>query len=196
MNTTETRVFSSLQLHPQVVQRLTGPLPPPSHPPISSTHPLPKVPIITNYAPQLPMGPGPILQFPFPYPPQAMVAASTSAPPVSSHDPAHQRRAESVETAVREPKQLSSREEDLALQMRHQQQQHLKLVQAQQQQQQHAAHAQLVTAHPMQGERLREEVRICESGSWSVCVCTRAHLLVYMSMQVLVHHMVFSTCKY
>lgn len=153
-------IFLFFQLHPQVVQRLTGPLPPPSHPPLSSSHTNSKVPIITNYAPQLPMGPGPILQFPFHYPQigTAPMVAVTSAgnvavPTASSHSSSYQRRTESLEPAatVREVKRIPSREEEFAFHMRQQQQ---LLQQAAVAQQQHAhvhPHAQLVTPHLVQG---------------------------------------------
>ena len=66
---------------------------------------------------------------------------------------------------------MSSREGELALQMRHHQ--HLKLVQAQQQ---HHAHAQLVTGLPMQGERRGEK---------RGCLCMRMHEMLSVQMLVL-----------
>lgn len=152
-----------IQLHPQVVQRLTGgPLHPPSHPHLSSAH---KVPIITNYAPQLPMGPGPILQFPFSYPAPPVVA-STAAPPnvptaVSSHDNSLPRHLDSVETApIRDVKRMSSREEGFAFHsvMRHQQQQQQQALQKMEMAQAHAHAHQPPTTHPVQGKKIYSQI--------------------------------------
>ena len=135
--------FSIFQLHPQVVQRLTGPLPPPSHPPLP---PSSKVPIITNYAPQLPMGPGPILPFPFSYPQIGTPPTASTSSTVSSHSSAHKRQPDSVE-AMRETKRVPSQDEELALHnamRQHQQQKQFLQAQAH-------AHAQLGTPHLVPG---------------------------------------------
>ena len=142
--------FPPLQLHPHVVERLTKPLAPPSHPPLPTSHPPSNIPIITNYAPQLPMGPGPILQFPFSYP-TIGTPPTTSTPAhsvISSHDSSHQRHPDSIET-MREAKR-AHRDEEIAF---HMQQKQFQLAQAQAAQV-HASHAhgQLPTPHLIQGE--------------------------------------------
>ena len=164
------------QLHPQVVQRLTGPLPPPSHTPSSATiaPPSTKVPIITNYAPQLPMGPGPILPFPFSYPQMPPPPAASTLPSVVSlHDAPHQRR--SVETTRVEREREIKRERDeqqsaMATTALWQQQQWMQQKQqleiAQAQAQAHAAHAQLATPHLMQGAWLLPCTFLCVFSSW------------------------------
>ena len=162
-----------------MVQRLTGPLPPPpTHPPLPTSHPSSKVPIITNYNPQLPMGPGSMPPFPFNYPQLATpsIAATTSATPViSSHDNSHQRKPESVEAAatLREAKRVPSREEQLHNAMRQKQQllQNLEMAQVVQAH----AHAQLPTPHLMQGT-------VCitishELEQLATCTCTCVYRL-------------------
>ena len=133
-------IFLLFQLNPQVnnVQRLTGPLPS-------------RVPIITNYAPLLPIGPGSRLSFPFSYPQIGTPPTTFTSSAVSSHNTTHKRQPDSVE-AMRESKRVPLQDEDLvfhsAMSQHQQHQQQNQFIQAAQTH----THAQLGTPHHIPGE--------------------------------------------